>query len=645
MPPFLTLDDCLLHPLLAPVMAVFMVLGLAGITFWLAAWAAGRTGDWRPLDTITLFFVVAGVLGSALQAMALFGLTPLGVVRPLAGLLAVAGAAFLAGVVRRRAWHPFTDACRTAWREGDAWTRAALLLHGAIVPGLLLNALSPATEADSLAYHLGGALEMLRHGGVYYRPDWLDWRLLGSGECLNMLGLGGGTDCFGSLLQWSGLVALAWGITQLTTDPARQRFLSTAVFATPMLVMLVNAPKPQMFPIGACVLGLVQLVTRRAAPDFRTFALAYGAFGCAMTMKLSFVLTAGIASLYGIGVAWTTGRRGACALAILLGAVFILLPVFGKNWYLFGDPLTPTLERFRPHPDLFVVRFARYLQTFSLNDVPFPLSLVVPDRNFHNILGLGALLFFLVLPLPGGARRFLLVAILAAGATFALGQRTPRFFLESYFWILCAAASLPDSRPAAWLWRGLVLQMVPVAGIAWFGVVTLLPGTFSPAWRDAVLRKTAFGYSECQWLDAVLPPDARVVYGARGSVFLPRPFFSGAIFSMVDLADPGERQKLLAMLREFRPTHVTSYRELDLTGLDPAAVGKAAETRDLRTAGRKPWWQGQPYSLFVWRIDPDRLSDSPSSAASWTDPRHRDDPDSAGKSLFLSRFDSSPPFR
>ena len=47
------------------------------------------------------------------------------------------------------------------------------VLVGVILVVLLLAALGPATDADSLDYHLGVPLDWLRNGGAYARPDWL----------------------------------------------------------------------------------------------------------------------------------------------------------------------------------------------------------------------------------------------------------------------------------------------------------------------------------------------------------------------------------------------------------------------------------------------------------------------------------------
>lgn len=606
----MTLDDCLLHPLASPLLATFMALGLAGLTAWISKWMRRFADDWTTLHTAALFFGVSGALGSFIQILAIIQRTSRSEIAPLAWILAGLGIIFLTDVWRARAWKSLLQKLKLAFGEGDFWLRAAILLSGIIGSGLFLNAIAPATDADSLAYHLAGPLDMLRHHGAYYRGDWVDMRLLGVGECLNLLGLAGGSDCFGSVLQFAGLMLLVWGIASLARDSLTGIFLSIGILGVPMLVMLVNAQKPQMFPIAASVLGGALLVRRRSSLDRMTFLLSFGALCCAISMKYSFVLTAGAVCLVGLEFARRQGTLLAYLPVALLAVVGLLAPVYGKNWMLFGDPLSPLLERFFSTPDVLAVRFAELMKTYSLNNIPFPVNLLIPDGNIHYILGLGIFLTPVVCRKTGEPRWFLFLALLAGTTTFILSQRTARFFLEPYFWILCAGASLPWPQLPRWLFRGIVIQMIPVAGIVWFGVASLLPGLLSREWREAVMHKAAYGFSEGRWLDTVLPPDACLLHAGRTNIFLPRMFFAREPLMLINFSSESEWNRIFPMIKMIRPTFLTSYRELNLDGLPLDKIQKIAENHELRTAGRKPWWQGQKFSLFAYRIDVMTLSET-----------------------------------
>src|SRR5205814_5402997 len=114
--------------------------------------------------------------------------------------------------------------------QSSVLERAAVVIAAVSIVGLGLAALGPPTDADSLDYHLGLALEWLRHGGAYPRPDWYAGRLAGISESLNMLGLTAGTDSPGAGLQWGGLIAAAIALRSCAATP-RDRLLAWLLVA------------------------------------------------------------------------------------------------------------------------------------------------------------------------------------------------------------------------------------------------------------------------------------------------------------------------------------------------------------------------------------------------------------------------------
>ena len=112
------------------------------------------------------------------------------------------------GQVKREPLSRIFNRIKAVFQAQRLWGRAALCLLAITGVGLLLSALGPPTDADSLDYHLGVPLDILRHHGAYPRLDWFHTRLVGLGESLNMLGLAGGTDVLGAVLQFAGLGAI-----------------------------------------------------------------------------------------------------------------------------------------------------------------------------------------------------------------------------------------------------------------------------------------------------------------------------------------------------------------------------------------------------------------------------------------------------
>ena len=196
-PPFLRLQDVVLPPPLPAIVEIAMVAGVAYLGCRIAIRLRGDKAE--ALDFAAGFVAVVAIAAGVLHGLALANLTPLAVLRPIGWGLGAVGAfamvrhrARIVAVVR----HEIVP----LW-QAPALDRAAVVVAALSVLGLGLAALGPPTDADSLDYHLGLALEWLRHGGVIPRPDWYPSRLAGITESVNMLGLAAGTDGLGGGLQ------------------------------------------------------------------------------------------------------------------------------------------------------------------------------------------------------------------------------------------------------------------------------------------------------------------------------------------------------------------------------------------------------------------------------------------------------------
>jgi hypothetical protein len=176
MTPFLKLEDLLAPLPLPPVIAVLMVLGLVALGRRLVRLLNLESPE--PIHYAAGFVVSAALLAAASHFTALAGLAYIWPLRLAAWLLAVLGLVHCPRIIRE--W------LLPAWQQTEAlfqtespWGRTALLLLGITGLALLLAALGPASDADSLDYHLGVPLQVLRQHGIVYRPDWFLARLAG----------------------------------------------------------------------------------------------------------------------------------------------------------------------------------------------------------------------------------------------------------------------------------------------------------------------------------------------------------------------------------------------------------------------------------------------------------------------------------
>ena len=256
---------------------------------------------------------------------------------------------------------------------------------------MLLSALGPATDADSLNYHLGVPLDILRHHRAYPRPDWLFARLAGLGESLNMLGLAGGTDILGALLQFSGLIAAVIAVNSFAKTNKDRILLTICVLGCPVVAHLVPSQKPQMLPIAATTVAIILIAQRFKSLEMVTLVLSFGCVFFAISCKYSFIISGSLVVLIGLFAAYKAGRLPAALLIALIAYLLLVFPVQLQNYLFYGDPVSPFLEKLRPHGEGAVLRFASFYRNYDYGSwAPFPLNLFIPSSpgEITTVIGL-----------------------------------------------------------------------------------------------------------------------------------------------------------------------------------------------------------------------------------------------------------------
>jgi len=524
---FLRLQDVVLPPPLPALVAVLIVAGIGYLGRRIAVRL--RRERVEALDVAAGFVAVTAVVAAVAHALALAQLSTQAVLRPVAWGLGAVGAFAL---VRHRAGiaKAVRDEIAAMW-QAPALERAAMLVAAVAIVGLGLAALGPATDADSLDYHLGLALEWLRHGGAYARPDWYAGRPVGISESLNMLGLAGGTDSLGAGLQWGGMIAAAIALRSFAATP-RDRLLAWLLVAScPVVAFLVPNQKPQMLPTAGTTIAIVMAVRR--FDDFRRedAVLALTAAMLAVSSKFTFVLSVGFVVAVCLAAGYRSRRTAFVFGTAVVTFAVLTLPMLARNMAFYGDPLSPLLERFRAHPNPELLFYASYLRTMAgelnfhtLLRLPYDLTFTTHPAGYTNVLGLGTLALIPALRASGPPRLLLWAALGATIVGLLLVQLVARFFLEQYLWVGAAAVASGWTTSKRLLLRGLTLQSLLTAIVALVGAASLFPGALTPDLRHAALTRNAACFTENEWLDRVLPPNAVMLGITRSHLFTPRQF-------------------------------------------------------------------------------------------------------------------------
>jgi len=609
-PSFLRLDDLLLPPPLPSILSILIVLGVVFLGIRLARFLRG--GKTETIDLAAGFVLATGILTGAIHITALLKASPLIVLRTLGAVLAAFGVFQVYLIWRSR--KQLVATVISFYGQLPTIARVGLILGALIVAALSLAALGPATDIDSLDYHLGVPLEWIRQGGAVPRPDWFHARLIGIGEMINLLGLAAGTDGLGAAFQASGLLVAIVAVSAFASMARDQILATLLVAACPLMVGLVPSQKPQLLPAAAASLALVIIVRRFRDIDGTSLLLAFGCAAFALACKYSFLFSATIAFALGMFAAYRS-RRLQKAWIIAAGTLAALvLPVLLRNLAFYGDPISPFLERWKPVPDPAILGFAWYLRNFAglhalakLMRLPWDLSFTIHSGELTAVLGIGVLAV-LVISLKRPEAKLLLAAALAAAILItALGQLSARFYLEPYLW--CAAAAVASSQHLIrrFLFGTLIIQGVLTLALSLYAACTLFPGALTSNLRERCLTLAAEGYDACKWMDRVLPDDAVILAEIRSTALLPRPSVSWDLARFQPYGLPSQSAqaaRIISQLRERQANAlIVRWPVTDgfLAPIAPYLGARIAEPTTFCSTGRNPLIRGPLYDLVAIR--------------------------------------------
>lgn len=506
--------------------------------------------------------------------------------------IAIIASGCLFGWQRRR---ELIASCRVlAHMRGGVWI--ALLA----VP-LLLIALAPPTDADSLDYHLGVPLHVLRTGALDFDPRQLHFQMAGFGEMINLLGLANGCAAFGAFIQLLGLGWLLLALRDLVA-PAQRIPALMLVLGLPALLALLPGSKHLL--TGACCTTLCFLFLFRHGKGASARDLTLPMLGLAFAagIKYSFFISAGLLAVYGLLRSRHPLRNALVALGIALIACGPLL--LFRVWR-FGDPVAP-FGIGAGGSDPVVTWFCGFIRDYRETRFPFPLNLLVPFNPgaLTSVLGLGTLIMigFCILAFRAYRAEVLLIVSLC-GLTLLLGQNTARFFIEPFMWTLplwlrCSPKYL-WARVLTRIGQGQFVLTLPLCVyLAW----SLGRGVFSSGLQEAVMRRNASFYEPAEWVNAVVPHDALLLTDIRSRSLLKMPVFP-IEYHYARNAGPGKLRLVDSLLE-----HVYDVRYIAVIDPDSQFVRKycgerVAGPRTFSGATRNPFNRGT-YSMVIYSAHP-----------------------------------------
>ena len=622
-----SLDQFSAAPPLSALASIFLVIGLdwVGLKFLMSC--GFLDGDhvnrknWLRWQSPIVGSMLLAVI---LYPLALVGLTHFMFMQGVAITLLLLGCLHLFnGCYKHQIWSADWLSCVAKLRRQSILKSVLVLL----LAGMGLTALGPVTNADALDNHIGSAIAILNDGGLFGHYEWFHHRLSGNGEVLNALALSVGAEQFGSLLQYVSLLAVVSVMLFARPQPSvgmenseSTYLIALAAVSAPILLFLVSAPKPQMWPISMTALAFVLTVSLFGRDLTRRHAMWDYVLVCLLVMvasqaKFNYILGGGIVGIMAVVVMAKQGYlKPALYLGLLVGAVVLLPPVIFKSIAFdtslvdaFTSPLPGSLPGTKE-----MIGFSQFNADVK-SVLFFPLSIIIPSHvgGYGAVLGIGWLMFVGIRP---GNDFGLWIGVVASGiivvANIFLAPPAARMYMEPYFWLFLVL-SLQDRQLSHRMVRLSWLPVLAQSGLAivacWFGAVSLFPGALVPSWRATVMEGSANGYEIMQWVDKVLPDNAVMLSGHRSMALAPREALSLEWLNFVDIKAP-ETQYYFDLLIDRKVSYILVIGPInynaDLAGCYGTVIAGPGVGH---LATRNPFNQGADYEAWVLEFESERL--------------------------------------
>lgn len=391
--------------------------------------------------------------------------------------------------------------------------------------GFLVMSLSTPTDADSLDYHIGIPLEILRNGDLNFNENILHFRFIGFGEMINLIGLANGCPQLGSVLQYFLLLLFILIAIKLNGNKNSTLFI-LFIIGIPVLFFLLPSQKHQLTGILCTSIFFYILYYKYNDISTGRFALLCSLLIFPITIKYSFILS--VASIWAyimlIHVKYKTFTVLAYRFAIFIFLLLIFYsPILYQKYLLYGDPFSPLFERYVQSPGIDIINFSNYIRNYTDGGFPFPLSLIFP-KSFgiiSTVIGLSFIVALLFTFINKHRLPVLIIVILYSALVISFGQKTSRFFVEPYYWMLPGLFSCFHNRLIIKTLKTVAVFSITVVVIIQLIVLpSFTSGIISDKGRYELLKLNAQNFEEIEWVKSIVPADKTVGINTRSRALL-----------------------------------------------------------------------------------------------------------------------------
>lgn len=417
-----------------------------------------------------------------------------------------------------------------------------------VIASLFLLSLIPASDVDSLDYHLGLSINIINE--EIYRPNinWIHSRVVGLGEFLNLFGVIAGTKNFGSIYQFSIILILIKIFHYYTFKKKSEINFYYLILSCPLIFTFIIFQKIQFAPSVAIFLSIMLIVENINLKNFKINCIIVSLIFFAIIFKYSFLIN--LFSIFFVIFIFNFKNKYFYKTLLISIPFFLVIafPFYLKNYIFFNDALTPFFEKYIKNPDPIIINFAETLKSDTYDDfmvfnlktiILFPIFLGFSFQpHFYNhLLGIGIfLLYFFIFfkkTYLKSETRFFIIYILVSMFffIFVARQLTPRYYIDIYLVNCLLIIYFYNYLKNFFIFKNffklIKFQSIFLIIFCLSVMIYFLPGSLNSKLYDKMMLNIADGYAEAKWVDQILPIDAIYISeNSRSHSLFPRKFVS-----------------------------------------------------------------------------------------------------------------------
>ena len=406
-----------------------------------------------------------------------------------------------------------------------------------------LISISPVTHADSLGYHMLGAVNFLSNLNLLSEILPSEIKLVGPGELLIALGLSLGSEQLGGIIQFSSFFTIFYCFKEIKKNISSNLIL-LATITTPTIILLATTQKPQLLHIAnvlLCSYFLYKIYINNLSDKLivKYVSLIILFVSINILVKFSFSLSSSIIIITLIYILFLKKKFVLLFFPAIIITLIMFIPkyIFMNKYY--DVVLINFLTSSLPTNLSLYDSINSYLKQISNGSRVIPTWIMFP-KNFGALSDIIGPVFFSFLLFKFKRNRvFIYVLFFFLGFVILIlnfGQATSRFIYEGFvvLQMFLLITTIKYKKIFNYYKNYIYFQTIICIFILIYFVISLTPGSFTKNLRLNVMKNNANGYELMKWTNSKLKKEEQIISSHRSLSLLNNKSYSLFFLKFLD---------------------------------------------------------------------------------------------------------------